>query len=386
MIVHKISPESLLPHGSVSCTYTDGEMHLTTSETINTLFSRWDMPIQSYVSVPGQYKLPFRIDFTIKIDSPAMYLIVGRGHVGIGTDGMDNRSITSIVGGEFKPRKHRADNTIPMGEFAEIAVIYGHKAMQLTVNGESRYLCKKDPYHNSPLLETEFREGFEIKLACEKRTRLVFNAFTITEYEDSEPEFLPDTMGEMPPPCLSAEEKPTVESCIRGLRPELQQAILDMDRYLAGTLKQSMKFKRKIEGGYPYAKITYVSPWGFSYKLNLSGRTMTHSMGWIVYNTAREQEKYAGYKKADYTIATLNKLAQASPEFADEIFFRMKECAGCYGGNCIHRSWYEYNGIEKTSCGGTVQFKMLPSEFDDARKVIEAISDVVQRDIKALCR
>lgn len=384
MITHKIPLESFLMHGRVSCNISGNELCMTTNTTLNTLFSRTDTPIKSYIYLPDKYKLPFRIDMTVKIDSPAMYLIIGNGHLGIGTGGMDNRSITSIVGDEFKPRKHRADNNIPMGEFVHISAIYGRKAMQLIVNGESRYYSKKDLYIKSPLLDTKFQDGFEFKLACDKRTSLTLSAFAITEYEDSEPEFIPESTYELPPPCLSVTEKPTIEYCIQGLKSELQQAILDTDKYLHKTLKKSMKFKRKIEGGYPCGKITYVSPLGFSYKLNISGQTMTHSMSWIGYNTKREQKKYGGFKKADYSIDTLEKLAEVSPEFANEIFFRMKECAGCYGGSCMHRSHYEYKGEKKTSCGGAIHFKMFPSEFVDARKVIEAINEIVQVDTAAL--
>ncbi|HWT74889.1 MAG TPA: hypothetical protein VN258_09260 [Mobilitalea sp.] len=379
MIIHKIPLKSFLMYGNVSSSISVNEIHMTTNKTINTLFSRTDTPIRSYIYLPDKYKLPFRIDMTVKIDAPAMYLIIGNGHIGIGTDGMDNRSITSIAGEEFKPRKSRANNNIIMGEFAQISAIYGRKAMQLIINGESRYYSTKDPYIKSPLLDTKFRDGFEFKLACDKRTSLTLAAFTITEYEDSEPEFMPESTDELPPPCLSAADKPAIEYCTQGLKPELQQAIFDTDKYLLETLKKSMKFKRKIEGGYPCGKITYVSPFGFSYKLNISGHTMTHSMGWIGYNTKREQEKYGGYKKADYSIATLEKLAETSPEFANEIFFRMKECAGCYGG-CMHLSHYEYKGEKKISCGGSIHFKMFPSELADARKVIEAINEIAQAD------
>jgi len=381
MTIHKVPLESFLIYGSVSSDISGSELHMTTNATINTLFSRTDTPIKSYIYLPDKYKLPFRIDMTVKIDSPAMYLIIGKGHIAIGTDGLDNRSITSIVGEEFKPRQHKANNNISIGEFVHISVIYGRRAMQLIINGESRYYSKKDAYIISPLLDTEFRDGFELKLACDKRTLLTLASFTIIEYEDSEPEFIPESASAyvLPPPCLSVAEKPTIIYCIQGLEQQLQQTILDTDKYLCETLKKSMKFKRKIEGGYPYAKITYVSPLGFSYKLSISGQTMTHSMGWIDYNTKREQEKYGGIKKADYSIITLEKLAEKSRDFANKMFFQMKECAGCYG-YCIHRNHYEYNGKKKISCGGTIQFKMFPSEFVDARKVIEAIDEIVQAD------
>ena len=146
-----------------------------------------------------------------------------------------------------------------------------------------------------------------------------------------------------------------------------------------GEMKKSMGFKRKIEGGYPYSKITYVSPLGLSYKINITDATLCHQLNWIRYNTKREQEKYGGYKKADYTNEALNKLSEESPELTAEIFYRIRECFGC-NQNCDYRASYEYNGKKKASCddiNGGIHFKMFSSDFEDLRKFVTAINDVM---------
>jgi hypothetical protein len=77
MITHKIPLESLIPHGKVSVSMTNGELHLFTNSAFATWFVKNNTRIKSYVCLPNKYKLPFRVDMTVKIDSPALYLLVG---------------------------------------------------------------------------------------------------------------------------------------------------------------------------------------------------------------------------------------------------------------------------------------------------------------------
>jgi len=179
---------------------------------------------------------------------------------------------------------------------------------------------------------------------------------------------------------LTGSEKSTIKQCIQGLSPDLQEEFMRTDEYLMKEMKKSLKFNRKIEGGYPCSRITYVSSWGFRYKVQISDTYIWHDISWISYNTKREQEKYGGYKKADYTIETLEKLAEKSPEFAEQMFSRIKECVACCGENgCTNSTMYAYSGKKKAGCGwnGGMQFKMFPSDFKDLRKVVAAIHDVL---------
>ena len=38
----------------------------------------------------------------------------------------------------------------------------------------------------------------------------------------------------------------------------------------------------------------------------------------------------------------------------------------------------EYNGEKKQSCGGSMQFKWFPSEFEDVRKVIAVVNEIIK--------
>ena len=358
MKTHNLTFDSFTPHGKVTLNVTDGELHMETNTALYTHFHNNDTPIKAYACVPGEYKLPFRIDMTVKIDSPALYLLVGKGHVEFAT-GSSHRGITDILGNDFKPNKYAFDNDIPLNEYVDISVIYGSKAMCVIVDDECRCLSAKLSY-----IKAEVSDRFSIAIASDKRTQLTVKKFDIIEYENEEPDMPTET------PVLS--EKPTVETAVQLLSPELQSEIIAIDEYL-----KSLKLKRKIENWNNGGRITYVSPMGFRYKIEISGFYMWHDLSWIAYNTRREVEKYGGRKKADYTIETLTKLSETSHEFANKMFTRIQECKGCNTTGGCNNIWiYEFNGKKKVSCvwDGGLRFKMIPSDFADLKKVVEAIN------------
>ena len=382
MKTHNIPLESFIPQGKVSVNIVNGELNLVTTSAFPTWCDKDNTRIKSYVCLPNKYKLPFKIDITVKIDSPALYLLVGKGYVSFAT-GMDNRKIRDILGENSKPNTHAFDNDLQMNEYADISVVYGMKAMWVYIDGKLRCLSRKDDYIKAikkGLLPEEVQNGFNIALACTKRTKTAVKTFTITEFENEEiTEPQEPVKIHYDSACLSASEKPTLEECVKGISGDLQREIMLTNEYLLNDMKKNLNFKRKIEGGYPYSKITYVSQKGLSYKIHIRGATLWHQLVWIRYNTKQEQEKYGGYKKADCTNEALNKLAEESPELAAEIFFRIRECFGC-AQNCDYKVLYEYNGVKKMSCddiGGGIYFKMLPSDFGELRKYISVLNNVL---------
>ena len=382
MTTHHIPLKSILPKGKVTIDTGNDELCMTAITAINTEYVYQDAPIRSFACIPGKFKLPFRIDMTIKIDSPSLYLIIGKGHISF-NKGMDNRSVTDILGNDYKPNTHEFNNFIPINKYVDISVTYGCKAMWINVNNELRCFSKKDPYIKAlktDSLAEEWKDGFEFKIACDKRTQLTIKSINITEYENEEPIAPAGNITiKAPQSCLTVTENSNVDECIHGLSPDLQKEILRTDEYLLNDMKKSLKFKRKIEGGYPNSRITYVSPLGISYKIFITDYLLSHDIGWVDYNTKREQEKYGGKKKADYTIETLKKLAETSLEFSNEIFSRMKECVSCSAdAACIHTKSYKYDGKTKISCGGRIHFKMFPSDFSDLRKMVSVIKKDTQ--------
>jgi hypothetical protein len=232
MTIHNIFLNTFIPHGKIAVNVENGELHMTGGADRGT-----------YIELPTKFKLPFRIDMTAKMDSPALILHIGDGYINLNTGGMDNRRMMSIIGGETKPNIHKFDNRVPLNEYFDISVIYGERFMQLIINGEERYFNKKDAYMKSPLTDTDFNDGFGLKLTCYPRTEVSIKSLVVTEYVD-EPEFeaLPKK-DYIYAPTLTKTEKPQLQDCIKDLSPELIDCIIDMDKHL-----KALKFRRLIEG------------------------------------------------------------------------------------------------------------------------------------------
>ena len=151
MIRHVILPESFIPYGNVTLNKISDKFNMTADTAVNTNFHRDDSPIKHYAYIEKKFKLPFHIDLTIKIDSPALYLIIGKGHIGFATE-FDNRPITDITGGtritgENKPgSQNYFDNEIPLNEFVDISITYGSESLWIIVNGEFHCYSDKEPY------------------------------------------------------------------------------------------------------------------------------------------------------------------------------------------------------------------------------------------------
>lgn len=363
MKTYKIQFESFVPHGKVTVTTDNSELRMTGG-----------VDYGAYIELPDKFRLPFRIDMTAKIDSPALILMIGNGYINLNTGGMDNRRMTSIIGGETKPNIHKFDNTVPLNEYFDISVIYGRKAMQLIINGEERYFNKKDIYMKSLSIDADFSDGFGFRLACRKRTEAYIKSLAITEY-DSEPDF-----PELPKkdfiysPTLTPTERPTLEECVKDLSPELKECVFSMDRYF-----KELKFRQKIEGGYPESRITYIIPKVVSYQIKISHHLMTHRttamLGFYINNS--------GERTDEFNVRFLSKLEETEPDLAGEIFFRMYElhCSSCRGNHsCNHYNPTEYKGRKKNNCQHIVQFKMIPSDFDDVKKVLNAIIAIAKGD------
>lgn len=360
MIENKIPLESFAPYGKVTISIENGELHMAGGADRD-----------SYITIPNKYKLPFRIDMTAKMDSPALILQIGEGYIHLNTGGMDNRRMMSIIGGETKPNIHKFDNRVPLNEYFDISVIYGKKAMQLIINGEERYFNKKDAYIKSPSVEDDFKDGFGLKLACFKRTEVYIKSLIVTEYTD-DPEFVQVPKKDyFYAPTLTKTEKPVLEDCIKDLSPELQDCIYDIDKHL-----KALKFRRLIEGGYPESRITYTMPRVTVFKMNISHHLLTQirtmaMLGFYVNQAGKHTDKF--------NTIFLRKLEEPDSDFADEIFFRMSQqnyCKVCGGSECSNFNLTEYKGNKKNNCAHFVQFKMVLSDFADVKRVIGTILEL----------
>ena len=97
MIIHNIDLNIFQKHGIIETAYSMEGLKISTPVTVNTHFDRFTEPIAQYISFPEKYKIPLKIDLTVQIDSPAFYVLLGKGHVSFNSCWSDNRRISDIA-------------------------------------------------------------------------------------------------------------------------------------------------------------------------------------------------------------------------------------------------------------------------------------------------
>jgi hypothetical protein len=371
-ILHNIDLSCLRPLGKVACEFVDNLLYMTTNRAIpSQRFDLEHIPINSYLLLPERYRLPLRIDLTVKIDGPGLYLLFGQGHVNIGTFWSDNRRLDDIISPERKTKNYH--NYIKLNEFTDISLLYDFKEMQIIIDGEERYYSKKERYMKSPDLEEKNKDGFELKIACDKFVNMYIKLLSITEYADTckiihsdipIPTAITRNMG------VAVGEKPTFEKCIAFLSTNIQSEIIKMDEYLKS--RKELKFKRQIEKN--GNKITYVaSEYGFSYSIYLSNDMFDHSLQWYLITNGTPE---TWHRKADRMEETLKRLDATSETFAQQMFFSLDDCVGCYS-NCLARTKYSFRDENKIVCHGKLKFRMNQEGFSDVRVFIDEVRNLI---------
>lgn len=290
----------------------------------------------------------------------------------------ENRIVTDILGGDYKPRSRGFDNELPLGRPVELEITYTDTAMWVRVDGELRCLTEKEAYQKA-LKRKEFpdvfADGFEIAVSCDKGAELTIFDLQATEYGSCPPEtpareevrpLLYPQGGLCPGPTS------TLEECVQALPQALRTELLRTDEYLRSDCKPEMKFTRKIEGRFPCCKITYIAPQKLSYRVLISGSYIRHSIGWL---WTREDRK-----GSDRTIEALQRLAQSDPDAAAELFHMMKECCGCSKtpAFCMNYSPYDFNGQTKISCQGRFHFHGKTKDFEVVRRFAGACREMLR--------
>ncbi|HEX3075465.1 MAG TPA: hypothetical protein VHQ24_01200 [Lachnospiraceae bacterium] len=362
-----------LTKGQVECDFKDSMLSVVTNLAIPTQrFDAEHLSINSYIYLPDRYRLPIRIDMTVKIDAPGLYILFGKGHINIGTLWSDNRRIDDIVAPTRKTKFYH--NHIDMNAFVDISLLYDRKEMQILVNGEERYYSTKEKYMKSSICKEMNENGFELKIACDKLVNACIKSLTITEYQDScgivhSDEELPNPITKNQ--AIIPGEKPSFDQCISILPEEIQNEIIKLDEFLRS--QKLLKFKRQIEKN--GNKITYVaSDYGFSYAIYLSNDLFDHSLQWYIITSGKPD---TWHRKADMMEETLNRLSVEMPDFADRMYYSLDDCVGCYK-DCLARTQYRFHGKKKSVCHGKLKFRMNTSGFEDVRAFVEEIGKLVQ--------
>jgi hypothetical protein len=348
-------------------------LYMTTNRTIPTHhFDAEHLSINSCIYLPDKYKLPLRIDLTAKIDEPGLYILFGEGHINVGTNCSDNRRLDDFIAPTRKTKNFH--NHINMNEFTDIAVLYDLNEMQILINGEERYYSKKEKYMKSPAFGERNKEGFELKLACDKLVNLCIKEICITEYENSCG--IIHSEAELPPAITqnyvaAPGEKLTFDKYISNLPKYFQVELIKMDEYLKSL--KSLKIKRILEKN--GNKITYVSSdYGFSYAINLNCDTFGHSLQWYIITSGKPE---TWHRKANMMEETLNRLDKHSPEMADRMFTNLLDCVGCYN-TCLAKTRYQFKDKQKIACHGKLAFKMSMAGFEDVRIFVDEINRIVK--------
>ena len=370
---HDICLSDLAARGRAATKPVDGALELWTTRSITSIaFNLYGDSYKRHVAeLPGEYRLPFRIDMNAKLDYPSFILLIGGGHISFSTPSKDNRKIEDILKPSGKPNQDHYfynDNNLPLGEYTDISVIYNLNEMQIIIGGEERYFSQKQAYMKSKRPFEYDPDKLKIRLAVTKLSTLSIKSISVTEYDKQAPivrgAFVEssrnDAQGERP--------KPSFESAISGLTHDYQSEIRAMDKFL--TSLRPMKFRRAVDknGG----KISYVaSGYGFSYAINLSGAATSHNFGWYIVTNGKPE---TWGRKADNMEQALVETAKTDPALAERVFYALNDCVGCYGPRCLAKTLYAFNGQKRLTCHGRAMLRMRPGDFSDARGFINIIN------------
>ena len=377
---YKVNLSRLKPVGEANIEVADNIATIWTTQPISGLgFHLTGNVEKHYVAFPKKYRLPLRIDMTVKLDYPAFVLRVGKGHVYF-SSGHDTEysKFKDFAAPDSKPSKDifSFDNRLPLGEFVNISIIFNFNEMQVCIGGEERFYSRNQPYmkkKQSDSLSELNAEGFELGLTVTKHSTLSVKAVTILEHG----ECIPITRGsfELPDPKAPKPEKikPTFDNVVGKISQEFQAEVKEMDAFFKSL--RPMKFKRNLDKS--GCKITFVEPnVGISYTVVASGAESYHHFGWyIVYSGPVE----TWHRKADYMEEILAEICKTDRRLAERVYDALVGCSCGRQGLC--RTLYKFDGQKKVTCHGRVYFRMSHDDFNDIRAFFLHLNALIEQKI-----
>jgi len=379
MIKHRIALDILTPHGQADAKMEDGSLTAWTTHSITPIgITDFSGKLKKhYISLPGKYRLPLRVDLTVKLDNPSFYLFIGEGHITFASSGQDNRKLEDVIKHSSKPNQdHYAyNNSLPLGEYTEISVIYNRNEMQICIGGEERFYSRKQAYMRAKNFDEVNNKGISIGFAVSKRSMLRIQEITVTEADNPLPVSRSADGEEKLSFGAKKDPKPTFETVLSGLPRGFQDRLVEMDAFLR--FLKPLKCKRVLDKS--GNKITYVAAdYGVSYAVEVWDGRFTHCFNWyIVYNGKPE----TWHRKADYMEEALMESAKSNPGLSERLFYALNDCVGCHGPGCLARTSYVYNGQKKMTCHGRVMLRMCEGDLRDAKEFFENLNRLVERKI-----
>lgn len=390
MPVSTIQPGQWQPIGHVSTSISGQQLDFTTRRSLNTHFEQQDNPISSYLALPGSWKLPLQVDLAVQLDSPALYLLAGRGHVTFGSAWQDNRHLGDLLGNDPKPRYF--NNSLPWNREAALRVVFGLDCLAIWIDGELRYFSTREKYLRDKTRQLA-TTGISLGLACSKHTQASIRLCRITEFGPQEP--IP-ALRALPPagaspatgtaaasapvlvpeyrlPGIRRDSRSSLDDCLAGLAAELRAVVLALDGQLTGSARLAVR--RQIEGSPEACKVSYVSRHGFTWALFVGGNTLHHYFWWYMVSNHRYQDRFMG-RKNDLTQATLAEVARDDPGLAGWLFQAYEDCTGCRA-HCLARTTYEFAGQRTVSCHGRLTPGMSPQALGRLSAMLRALERVL---------
>ena len=259
MKIHNIPLKSLTAWGNKTVTsLVDGELNLTCPKPLDKNCGR--------AVIPQKFRLPFRINLTLKADATNFNILMGNGYVHFSHapnesgNGMRRQDIFTGKE-EFTKQDYYAE--LPLNEYINLSVVVGSKITWIEINGHCYYPTRKAQYIN--LLEKgdlpdDFTNGLEIaigagKIGVNKGTQLVIRSIEIIEYGSDEPD-VPEEIANFP-------DLSPAEWRIRSLPHELRDTI-KTDEHLAQYMKGSIELRKIID---EYGNVSIMLSSGVQYKL-----------------------------------------------------------------------------------------------------------------------
>jgi len=351
MKINNIPLELLTPKKPAKIKFENGEFHIPAEEAMLG-------KTRHHVNIPGKYKLPFRIDMTVKTKfirtnqvASQLTLNIGRGNVYF--NGGHTSAVDVLTSGSILPSVIY-HNDMQSGEFVDLSITFGSEMMWVTVNDRVCFAAK-NPGYIDLLRDNATMNGLDIAICGGTDTKLTIKSLNIVEYENDEPDIPEENMNL---PELSA-----FELFVKGLPPEIHDEVFRLDEFLLNDMKSILKFRRTIDKN---NHLTYQSPYGFVCTIREYGVGNSLQTHWV-----------QSEKKPDRTNDIINKLAESSPETAERIFGKLQICAP-HSRECKQRTKVEYNSKSINVCMGKINYEMFPFVFEDIRKVVAATSEVVK--------
>jgi hypothetical protein len=377
MTEHHIDLSSLIPRGRIETKYADGVLDIWTTRSITPIsFNLYGDSYKGHgVALPGKYRLPLRVEMTVRLDYPSFFLFVGGGHISFASPWQDNRKIEDIAIRSGKPNQDHAsyNNSLPYGKYAEISVTYNLNEIQILIDGDERFYSRRQAYVRAKNLGDLNAEGFELGLAVTKLSLLSIKSLTVTEYDGQAPVARGVFEIQNPRPAAEERAKPTFESVIAGIPLETRFRVIETDIFLKSL--KPMKFRRIVDknGG----KISYVaSDFGISYAVNVSGAESMQNFGWYIVTNGKPE---TWGRKADNMEETLAEIAKTDAPLAERIFYALNDCVGCYGSRCLAKTPYSFNGHKRLACHGRVVMHLGEDGARDAREFFRHLNAMYER-------